>query len=201
MVQLVGHFCLNREKQVSKDTNWIFIEFNRYNGDMNKLASHWFHLTIMLTVGALILSVFTSAARAQSVPDPREDGFSNDPVLSETPDAPFTSATSPLTIQSKGDQTNLSVETQLPISPYLGAVKKPTDGLEDISPGSDSRSGNPFKNYHLETGVGLSVNEQTEINLGYRFNNTPSLLDNQSSEDSSQDSGELRFSLEFKLPF
>jgi hypothetical protein len=168
---------------------------------MNKLTSQWFLMTIMLTSGALILSVLTSAARGQPVPDPRQEGFGYDPVLSETPVAPITSAPSPLTIKSKGDQTNLSVETQTPISPYLGAVKKQTDGLEDISPRRDSNSDNPFKNYHLETGVGLSVNEQTEINLGYRFNNTPSLLDNQSSEDSSQDSGELRFSLEFKLPF
>ncbi len=167
---------------------------------MNKLPSHWFLMTIMLTSGALILSVLTSAARGQPVPDPRQEWF-NDPVLSETPVAPITSAPSPLTIKSKGDQTNLSVETQTPISPYFGAVKKQTDGLEGISPSRDSNSDNPFKNYHLETGVGLSVNEQTEINLGYRFNNTPSLLDNQSSEDSSQDSGELRFSLEFKLPF
>ena len=71
--------------------------------------------------------------------------------------------------------------------------------LHSFSPRLNSN--NPFKNYHLETGVGLSVNEQTEINLGYRFNSTPSLLDNQSSEDSSQDSGEVRFSLEIKLPF
>jgi hypothetical protein len=168
---------------------------------MNKLTSQWFLLTITLTTGALILSVFTSEARGQRVPDPRQEGFGNDPVLSETPVAPVTSATSPLTIKSKGEQTNLSIETQTPISPYLGAVKKQTDVLEDISPRLDGSSDNPFKNYHLETGVGLSVNEQTEINLGYRFNSTPSLLDNQTSEDSSQDSGELRFSLEIKLPF
>ena len=167
---------------------------------MNKLTSQWFLLTIMLTAGALILSVFTSDARGQTVPDPRQEWFGNDPVLSGTPVAPVTPATSSLTIKSKGEQTNLSVETQTLISPYLGAVKKQTDGLEDFSPRLNSSS-NPFKNYHLETGVGLSVNEHTEINLGYRFNSTPSLLDNQSSEDPSQDSGEVRFSLEIKLPF
>jgi len=166
---------------------------------MNKLTSQWLLLTIMLTTGALILSIFTSDARGQPVPDPREEWLGNDPVLSETPVAPVTPATSLLTIKSKGEQTNLSVETQTLISPYLGAVKKQTDVLEDFSPRLNSNI--PFKNYHLETGVGLSVNEQTEINLGYRFNSTPSLLDNQSSEDSSQDSGEVRFSLEIKLPF
>ena len=166
---------------------------------MNKLISQWFLLTIMLTAGALILSVLTSDARGQTVPDPREEWFDNDPFLSETPVAPVTPAISPLTIKSKGEQTNLSVETQTLISPYLGAVKKQTDGLEDFSPRLNSS--NLFESYHLETGVGLRVNEQTEINLGYRFNSTPSSLDNQSSEDSSQDSGEVRFSLEIELPF
>ena len=84
---------------------------------MNKLTSQWFFLTIMLTAGALILSVFTSDARGQTVPDPREEWFDNDSVLSETPVAPVTPAISPLTIKSKGEQTNLSVETQTLISP------------------------------------------------------------------------------------
>jgi hypothetical protein len=120
---------------------------------MNKLTSQWLLLTIMLTTGALILSVFTSDARGQPVPDPREEWLGNDPVLSETPVAPVTPATSLLTIKSKGEQTNLSVETQTLISPYLGAVKNQTDVLEDFSPRLNSN--NPFKNYHLETGVGL----------------------------------------------
>jgi hypothetical protein len=168
---------------------------------MNKPTSQWFFLTIMLIAGALIFLVFTPVAKGQPIPDPREDGFGNDPVLYETPVAPDTSATSPLTIKSKGDQTNLSVETQTLISPYLGAINKQADAPGDISPRLDNKSDNPFANYHLETGVGLSVDKQTQINLGYRFKDTSSLLDNQNSKTSDQDSGEIRFSLEFKLPF
>jgi len=95
----------------------------------------------------------------------------------------------------------LIVEPQAFISPYLGAVNKQADALEDISPRINSKSDNPFENYHLETGVDLSVDKKTQINLGYRFKDTSSLLDNQKSKPSKQDSGEIRFSLEFKLPF
>lgn len=155
----------------------------------------------MLIAGAFIFVAFAALAHGQPIPDPREEGYDDDQVLYQAPLVPDSSTTSPLTIESKGDQTNLSVETQTRISPYLGAVNKQADSLENISPRLDNKTDNPFKNYHLETGVGLNVDEQTEINLGYRFNSTPSSLDNQSSEDSSQDSGEVRFSLEIELPF
>jgi hypothetical protein len=168
---------------------------------MNKLTSQRFFLTILLIAGALIFLVFTPVVKGQPIPDPREDGYGDDQVLYQAPMAPDSSTPSPLKIESKGDQTNLSVETQTLISPYLGAVNKQADAPEDVSPRLDNKSYNPFENYHLETGVGLSVDKQTQINLGYRFNDTSSLLDNQNSKTSEQDSGEIRFSLEFKLPF
>ena len=155
----------------------------------------------MLIAGALVFLVCTSATQGQSIPDPREDGYDDDQVLYQAPLVPDLSTTSPLTIDSKGDQTNVSVETPTLISPYLGAVNKQGDDLVEISPRLDGKSDDPFKNYHLETGVGLNVDEQTQINLGYRFKDTSSLLDNKNSEDNDQDSGEIRFSLEFKLPF
>ena len=165
---------------------------------MKKLASQWAFLTIMLMVGTLILSIFTSAAIGQTESNYQEEGFRYDPSLSETPVEQGTSAVSPLTIESSGDQTNLSVETRTPISPYLGVVEKTTDGPDDMSHRLSSRSDNPLDNYHLETGVGIMVNEQTEMNMGYRFNHSPTLLDDQSSEAPSYD---LRFSLDIKLPF
>ena len=168
---------------------------------MKKFTSQWLFQTIMLIAGALIFLVVTAVTQGQPIPDPREEGYGDDQVLYQAPVAPDTSTMSPLTIESKGDQTNLSVETQTLISPYLGAVNKQADTPENISPRLDNKSDNPFKNYHLETGVGLSVDEQTEINLGYRFSDTSSLLDNDKSASSGENSGEIRFSLEFKLPF
>ena len=168
---------------------------------MNKLTSQWFFLTILLIAGALIFLVLTPVAKGQPIPDPREEGYDDDQILYQAPLVPDSSITSPLTIESKGDQTNLSVETRTRISPYLGAVNKQADRPDNISPRLDNKTDNPFKNYHLETGVGLNVDEQTEINLGYRFNDTSTLLDNDNSESSGEDGGEIRFSLEFKLPF
>jgi len=168
---------------------------------MNKLTSQWFFLTILLIAGVLIFLALIPVAKGQSIPDPREEEYADDQVLYQAPVTPDTTIPSPLAIESKGDQTNLIVEPQAFISPYLGAVDKKADALEDISPRLNSKSDNPFENYHLETGVGLSVDKQTQINLGYRFKDTSSLLDNQNSKPSNQDSGEIRFSLEFKLPF
>ena len=168
---------------------------------MKKLTIPCPPLTIMLMAGALIFSVCATVAIGEAGSDLRQEGFSDDPALYSMPVVPRTPAPSPLAIKSKGDQTNLSVETNTPISPYLGAVKKPMDVPEDMSLRLGNRSDNLLDNYHLETGVGLKVNENTEINLGYRFKDSPSLLDDQSSETSRQENGDLRFSLEIKLPF
>ena len=168
---------------------------------MNKQTSQWFFYTILLIAGVLIVLFSKSYAKGQPIPDPREDGYDDDQVLYHAPVAPNSLTTSPLKIETKGDQTNLSVETKTLISPYLGAVNEQADVSEDIFPRLDSKSENPFENYHLETGVGLNFDEQTQINLGYRFNDTSSLLEDQNSKTSDQDSGEIRFSLEFKLPF
>ena len=168
---------------------------------MNKRTSQCFFLTTLLMAGAFIFLILTLVAKGQPIPDPREEGYGDDEILYQAPVTPYTPTPSPLAIESKEDQTNLSVETQTLISPYLGAVNKQADALEGISPRLNSKSDNPFENYHLETGVGLSVDKQTQINLGYRFKDTSSLLENQDSKSSDQDSGEIRFSLEFKLPF
>jgi len=172
-----------------------------YQYYMKKLTPPWSPLTIMLMAGSLIFSVCTTVAIEQTESDLLQEGFSDDPALYNTPVVPRTQATSPLEIKSKGDQTNLRVETNTPISPYLGAVKKPMDVPEDMSLRLGNRSDNLLDNYHLETGVGLKVNKNTEINLGYRFKDSPSLQDDPSSEASRQESGDLRFSLEIKLPF
>ena len=167
---------------------------------MNKLTSQWFILTILLIAGTFIFLVFTPGAKGQPIPDPQEKGYGDDQVLYQPPVTPDTLTSFPLKIESKGDQTNLSVETHMLISPYLGAVNKQADTPEGISSLLDNKSDNPFENYHLETGVGLSIDKQTQINLGYRFNDTSSLLDNQNSKTTDQDSGKIHFSLEFKLP-
>ena len=168
---------------------------------MKRLTSPCFLLTITLTVATLVPSGLTLTARGQAEADLWQEEFNEDPTLSEKSVVPSTSAPSPLVINSKEGQTNLSVETTSPISPYLGAVKKPPDAPDDMYSLLGRRSDNPLDNYSLETGVGLRINERTDVNLGYRFNKSPTLIDSQSSDGSSQGRGDLRFSLEIKLPF
>ena len=158
-------------------------------------------MTLTLLVGAFIFPAFASAATEQAETDLWQEEFSNDPTPLSIPEPPNTPFTPPLTVKSIGDQVNLSVETNTIISPYLGAAKKPLDTPENMGLHLGDLTANPLDNYHLETGVGLMFNELTEVNLGYRFNNSPSLLDNQGNKTSIQDNGDLRFSLEIKLPF
>lgn len=172
-----------------------------YNYSMKRLTSPCLLLTITLTVATFVLSGPTLTARGQTEADLWQEEFNEDPTISEASIIPSTSASSPLVIDSKNGQTNLSVETTSPISPYFGAVKKPQDAPDDMYPLLGRRSDNPLDNYSLETGVGLRVNERTDVNLGYRFNKSPSLIDSQGSDDPGQGRGDLRFSLEIKLPF
>jgi len=168
---------------------------------MKRLTTPSLLLTITLTVTTLVPSGLILTARGQAEAELWQEEFSEDPTLSEASVVPNTSTPSPLVIDSTEGQTNLRVETISPISPYLGAVKKTSDAPDDMSSLLGRRNDNPFDSYHLETGVGIRVNERADVNLGYRFNKTPSLIDSQSSDGSGQGRGALRFSLEIKLPF
>lgn len=168
---------------------------------MKKLISLWFILTIIFTAGTLIFSACPSAAIEQGGADSQREDFVNKLGLLDEPVIQGTSTASPLTIRSKEGQTNLNVETQSPISLYVGAVEKAKDAPEDILPHLDNRTGSPLESYHLETGVGLRVNKRAAVNLGYRFNDSPFMFDSQRVDISDGNGGDLRFSLEIKLPF
>ena len=58
----------------------------------------------------------------------------------------------------------------------------------------------PLSNYHLEAGVGLLLEDKTSLNLGYRFHNQPSLLDERRNDPLSM-SGDLRIGFDIKVPF
>lgn len=157
-------------------------------------------MPIMVTTGALILSVATSTATEQERSDSQLEDFSNYLDLPKKSVADDTSTESPLAIESNEEQTTLSIETDTLISPYLGAVKK-REPPDLMTPHLGRRTNNPLDNYHLETGVGLKFNKQTEINLGYRFQDSQHLLDTPMDDASSDNGGDIRFSFEIKLPF
>lgn len=135
-------------------------------------------------------------AQERTVPEHAQDEFSHKGDLTEKAVEQSRPDDSPIKIETGEDKARLRVVTDSPLSPYLGAVKKGADAPEGLS---TNNSDKPLRNYHLETGVGVRVNEQTKLNLGYRFNKAATPFD--LGEDDASGQGDINFSLEIKFPF
>ena len=131
-----------------------------------------------------------------------EEGYVHDETLTGPRQQPEIRSTSPspLSVRSREGQSNLQVETGTAITPYLGAARKQANAPSDMPHLLEKPGGTPLDRYHLETGVGVNLSDRTDLNLGYRFKDRPSLIDSPSGQtkDPAED---LRFSLDFKVPF
>lgn len=156
-------------------------------------------------MGTTWLAVFASgllpsawAAQDKNIPE-QEGDFFYDPALSGGNGSPSQEAVSlPVVVDRKGNQTNLHLETEGLLSPYIGAVK-PDAIPQDVRPLLDNDVRDPAKRFQVETGIGLNVSENTGFNLGYRFQDPPSSLDPEVREQDPL--GQFRFGLDIKFPF
>lgn len=152
---------------------------------------------VWLVVFASCAMVFAWADQDEAAP--QQDDFSYDPSLSGGNDLPPEGTVPPpVAVDRKGNQTNLHLETDGLLSPYIGTVK-PEAIPQDVRPLLDKDDMDPAKRYQIETGIGLNVNEHAGFNLGYRFHNPPSSLAPETLEQEPQ--GQLRFGLDIKFPF
>lgn len=169
---------------------------------MNRIS----HLSLL--TAAVLLNLLPGpfqagrAAEDKTAADLAVEGYVHDETLTGPRQQPEIRSTtpSPLTVRSREGQSNLQVETGTAITPYVGAAKKQSNAPSDMPHLLEKPGGSPLDHYHLETGVGVNLSDRTDLNLGYRFKEQPSLIQAPSGQ-SNDPAEDLRFSLDFKVPF
>ena len=130
----------------------------------------------------------SSKTRAES-----RDAYIYDPDLTGGEYAPYTpEKQQDVIIEKRDDQTQLKLGAESLVAPYLGASKSAPPS-KDVMPliRREERESNR-KDFKLETGIGVDVNEKVNFNLGYRFESGMSLL-----EERQKENGQLRFGIHF----
>jgi len=163
-----------------------------YNGVMKKLK-------VASVVAVTVYSLSFPLANAQQVGS--EPIYRFDPALSiESPRPASISADPNVVIEKRDDKTSLRLQTDGPISPYFDATQSPELSPEEVRLLQDKVELDPLGDYRLEAGIGVLVEDNASLNLGYRFHDPPSLLNEQRTDPLSL-SGDLRISLDLKFPF
>lgn len=124
---------------------------------------------------------------ALSLLEPEESAFAGEPVKI-------------LVIDKDEKATNVRLQTESLIAPYLGAESGPELSPEERRLLPEEEVSDGLAGYRLEAGVGLFVEDRASVNLGYRFQNPPSLL-NERSNDPLSLSGDVRITFDVKVPF
>jgi len=157
-----------------------------------------FVMALAVTI-AVVSGFSTARAEEEGTTPPLDSDFSYDPQLAGEQDVPAKAfVPPPVAVDRKGNQTNIHLDTEGLISPYIGTVK-PEAIPQDVRPMLDKDRTDPTKNYQLETGIGLNLSENAGFNLGYRLQNPSTKFDAQTLENDPQ--GEVRFGLDIKIPF
>ncbi len=124
-----------------------------------------------------------------------------DPALSiESPRPASISADPNVVVEKRDDKTSLRLQTEGPISPYFDATQGPELSPEEVRLLQEKVDLDPLGAYRLEAGIGVLVEDNASLNLGYRFHEPPSLLNEQRTDPLSL-SGDLRISFDLKVPF
>lgn len=124
---------------------------------------------------------------ALSVESPRQTSLSTDPQQI-------------VVIEKNKEETNVHLRAKSTISPYLDAELGPELSPEELRLLPKSDEGEGAADYRLEAGIGLYVEQRARLNLGYRLQNQPSLL-NDHRNDPFTLTGDLRVTFDVKVPF
>jgi hypothetical protein len=124
-----------------------------------------------------------------------------DPALNLKISRPPAIAADPQVVIEKRDrQTSVRLQTETPLSPYFGAERGPQLSAEELRLLPEGKEQTGLSAYQLEAGVGVFVEDKASLNLGYRFHDPPSLLDERRTDPLSL-SGDLRIGFDLKVPF
>ena len=163
-----------------------------YNGIMTK--------KLLTTLVLVLISGLCSplVLAQQGVEDPV---YRFDPALNLKSPHPPAIAADPQVVIEKGDsKTSLRLQTDTPLSPYFGAERGPQLSAEELRLLPEAKEQGGLSAYQLEAGVGVFVEDKASLNLGYRFHDPPSLLDERRTDPLSL-SGDLRIGFDVKVPF
>ena len=146
----------------------------------------------------MVPSFFSAQLFAQqSVPVPI---YRFDPALTVRQSRPLAlTSGAPVVVETDEKKTSMRLQTEGPVAPYVGAERPPELSAEELRLLPDAREGSGAADYKLEAGIGLFVEDKASLNLGYRFRDQPSLLDDIRNDPLSL-SGDLRISFDLKVP-
>lgn len=149
----------------------------------------------------LVLAAGSGGIRALAEETAEAPVYRFDPTLSiVSPRPPALTADPTVVIDKDAARTNVRLQTETPLAPYLGAERGSELSPEERRLLPEAQAGGGPTDYRLEAGVGLFVEDKASLNLGYRFHEQPSLL-NERRTDPLSLSGDLRISFDLKLPF
>ena len=149
----------------------------------------------------LIAAALVFCTGAAELPESQGSVYNFDPALTiGSPQPSASSATPPVIIERDEEKTSVRLQTNSPLSPYLGAQKGPELSADERRLLEDKINRGALGDYHLEAGVGVRVEDKTSLNLGYRFHETPSLLGERRNDPLTL-SGDLRVTFDLKVPF
>jgi len=154
-------------------------------------------LTILVLV--LISGLYSPVVLAQQGVEERVYRF--DPALNlKSPRSPAIAADPQVVIEKGDSKASLRLQTETPLSPYLGAERGPQLSAEELRLLPEGKEQGGLSAYQFEAGVGVFVEDKASLNLGYRFHDPPSLLDERRTDPRSL-SGDLRIGFDVKVPF
>ncbi len=154
------------------------------------------HITLIFIVSSVFFLNAQAAEGEQAEAAESDTGqFALDPELSGREYTQDKSKQSlPVILDERDEQKQIKLETEGRFVPYLGASKS-KQPAEDIVPLLGKEERDVLKNrYNLETGLGVSVKKNIDINLGYRITSQPTLLDDAKQDP---DSNQIRFGVHF----
>ena len=163
-----------------------------YNEPMKK------RVVSFVTIALVVIGWCFSASAQQDAVEPI---YRFDPALAlEGPVSPSISAEPRVVVEKNDQQTRISLQNETPIAPYVGAERGTELSPEELRLLPEAKERGGLTDYKLEAGVGLHVEDKASLNLGYRFHNHPSLMDERRNDPLSL-SGDLRISFDVKVPF
>lgn len=156
---------------------------------------------LIAVIAAPLLLLLLCAPPVLASEEAGEPIYQFDPVLSLSAAPPaLLSAEPPVTIRAGEHETKVLINSAVPLSPYVGAERSAELSLAELLLLPDQQEEGGVKDYQVEAGIGLHLEDKASLNLGYRFNELPAFLGDRRTDPLTL-TGDLRISFDVKMAF